>query len=151
MPLYILNINGHRHEVDVDSDKPLLWILRDELKLTGTKYGCGIGLCGTCTVQVKGRPVRSCSIPISAIGKNKIITIEGLAMDKSNPIFTAWIELNVPQCGFCHSGQIVTADALLKNKSNPSDAEIDDAMSGVLCRCGTYERIRKAIKHVESL
>ncbi len=149
MPLYNININGTRYEVDVESNKPLLWVLRDELNLTGTKYGCGVGQCGACTVHLNDTPVRSCSYVISGVGDNKIVTIEGLAENGPQEIFDAWVDLNVPQCGFCQTGQIMSAVALLRNNSKPSDEDIDKAMSGNICRCGTYYRIRKAIKNLD--
>jgi aerobic-type carbon monoxide dehydrogenase small subunit (CoxS/CutS family) len=134
------------HEVDVDVDKPLLWILRDELGLTGTKYGCGIGQCGACTVHLNGTPVRSCGITVSTVGDGKITTIEKVAEDKNHPVLKAWEEINVPQCGYCQTGQIMSAIALLKINEHPTDVDIDNAMNGNICRCGTYYRIRKAIK-----
>jgi isoquinoline 1-oxidoreductase subunit alpha len=140
-----LNVNGQDVEVDVEPDTPLLWVLRDSLGLTGTKYGCGMALCGACTVHLNGEPVRSCVTPVAAVGDNKITTIEGLSPDRSHPVQQAWIELDVPQCGYCQSGQIMSAVALLANNPKPSDADIDAAMSGNLCRCGTYQRIRAAI------
>ncbi len=141
-----LNVNGTDREVEVADDQPLLWVLRDELKLTGTKFGCGIAQCGACTVHLNGAPVRSCSVPAVAAVGQKITTIEGLAR---NGVLTAvqkaWIDHDVPQCGYCQAGQIMAATALLKNNPNPSDADIDAAMSGNLCRCATYTRIRRAI------
>ena len=142
-----LNVNGKDHDVDVPADTPLLWVLRDELKLVGTKFGCGVAQCGACTVQLNGAPVRSCSLPASAVAGQKITTIEGLAKGNAlTAVQKAWIEHDVPQCGYCQSGQIMSASALLAQNPNPSDADIDNAMSGNLCRCGTYVRIRKAIK-----
>jgi isoquinoline 1-oxidoreductase alpha subunit len=143
-----LNINGQDHVVDgIDEATPLLWVLRDHLNLVGTKYGCGVAQCGACTVHLNGNPVRSCSIPASAVAGQKITTIEGLACanGKLHPLQAAWIEHDVPQCGYCQAGQLMSAAALLKQKPNPTDADIDAAMSGNLCRCGTYPRIRKAI------
>ena len=140
-----LNVNGETHTVDVSPDTPLLWVLRDELGLTGTKYGCGEALCGVCTVLLNGAPVRSCVMPVSAVGGSRVVTIEGLSPDGSHPVQKAWIEENVPQCGYCQPGQILAAVALLKQNSHPSDEDIDAAMSGLLCRCGTYQRIRRAI------
>lgn len=140
-----LSINGKSVEVDVDPETPLLWVLRDTLGLTGTKYGCGMALCGACTVHVDGEPLRSCVTPVSAIGEQKITTIEGLSSDRSHPVQQAWIALDVPQCGYCQSGQIMSAAALLAKKPKPTDADIDEAMAGNLCRCGTYPRIRAAI------
>jgi aerobic-type carbon monoxide dehydrogenase small subunit (CoxS/CutS family) len=140
-----LTVNGEEHTVDVALDTPLLWVLRDSLHLTGTKYGCGMALCGTCTVHLDGEPVRSCQTPLSAVAGRAVVTIEGLAANGDHPVQRAWIDEDVPQCGYCQSGQIMSAAALLANNSTPSDAEIDAAMIGNLCRCGTYGRIRKAI------
>ena len=140
-----LNINGRSHNVDVDPDTPLLWVLRDNLGLTGTKYGCGIAQCGSCTVHVNGEPVRSCNMPVSKIAGMKVTTIEGLSANSSHPLQKAWIASEVPQCGYCQSGQIMSAAALLARNKNPSDADINSAMSGNICRCGTYNRIRSAI------
>ena len=140
-----LNINGKSVDVDVDPEMPLLWVLRDVLGLTGTKFGCGMALCGACTVHLGGQAVRSCQTPISAVGDQPITTIEGLSKDRSHPVQQAWIELDVPQCGYCQSGQIMSASALLAVKPRPSDADIDAAMAGNICRCGTYQRIRAAI------
>lgn len=140
-----LTVNEKPLEVDVEPDTPLLWVLRDTLGLTGTKYGCGIALCGACTVHLDGEPVRSCVTPVSAIGDRKVTTIEGLSPDRSHPVQQAWIALDVPQCGYCQSGQIMSAAALLASNPHPTDADIDAAMSGNLCRCGTYQRIRAAI------
>lgn len=139
-----LTINGKQHEVDVEPDTPLLWVLRDNLNLTGTKYGCGIGQCGACTVLLNGQASRSCQIPASSCGNFDIVTIEGLSPDRSHPVQQAWIEEDVPQCGYCQSGQILAAVSLLKEKSNPTDQEIDTAMTNI-CRCGTYQRIRAAV------
>jgi len=141
-----LSINGARHEVDAPDDMPLLWLLRDKLNLVGTKYGCGIGLCGACTVLVNGAPVASCRVKASALQGKEILTIEGLSPDVSHPVQRAWNDEDVPQCGYCQAGQVLTAVALLRGNPDPDDAAIDAAMSGVLCRCGTYPRIRKAIK-----
>lgn len=139
-------INGRSVEVDVEPDTPLLWVLRDTLGLTGTKFGCGAALCGACTVHLDGAPIRSCITPVSAISEpQQITTIEGLSPDRSHPLQQAWIELDVPQCGYCQSGQLMTAAALLATTPSPTDAEIDAAMAGNICRCGTYVRIRKAI------
>ena len=146
-----LNVNDKAVAVDVEPDMPLLWVLRDTLGLTGTKYGCGAALCGACTVHLAGEPVRSCVTPVSAVGERQVTTIEGLSRDRSHPVQKAWLELDVPQCGYCQSGQIMSAVALLAKKPNPTDADIDDAMSGNICRCGTYQRIRKAIHHAASL
>ncbi len=138
-------LNGKSQTVDVSPDMPLLWVLRDTLSMTGTKFGCGMALCGACTVHINGEASRSCMTPIASVAGKKITTIEGLSADGSHPVQQAWMEEDVPQCGYCQSGQIMSAVALLAKKSNPSDAEIDDAMSGNICRCGTYQRIRKAI------
>ena len=140
-----LTINGQVHAVDADPAMPLLWAIRDLVGLTGTKFGCGKALCGACTVHVDGEPVRACSYPVSAAAGRKITTIEGLSENGSHPVQVAWRELNVPQCGYCQSGQIMSAAALLARNPRPSDADIDTAMSGNLCRCGTYTRIRAAI------
>lgn len=141
-----LNVNGRSIEVDVDPQTPLLWVLRDTVGLTGTKYGCGMALCGACTVHLDGEPIRSCVTPVSAIGDQKITTIEGLSKDRSHPVQQAWMEIDVPQCGYCQSGQIMQAASLLKEHAKPTDAQIDEAMQGNICRCGTYGRIRSAIK-----
>jgi aerobic-type carbon monoxide dehydrogenase small subunit (CoxS/CutS family) len=141
-----LNINGKDRDIDMEPDTPLLWALRDGLQLTGTKYGCGIAQCGACVVLVDGQPIRSCVTPISSLSGKQIITIEGLSPDRSHPVQQAWIEEEVPQCGYCQSGQILSAVALLEGNPSPSDAEIDHALGDVLCRCGTYPRIRKAIR-----
>lgn len=141
-----ININQTVHDIDIDPDTPLLWVLRDHLDLTGTKYGCGIGVCGSCTVLVDGLPVKSCITPASAVEDQEILTIEGVSNDSSHPVQQAWEDIQVPQCGYCQSGQILTAIALLNNNEHPSDRDIDQAMSGVLCRCGTYPRVRQAIK-----
>jgi isoquinoline 1-oxidoreductase alpha subunit len=146
-----LNVNGKDTEIDVDPDMPLLWVLRDTLGLTGTKFGCGMALCGACTVHLDGQPIRSCVTPVSAIGSKAVTTIEGLSTDRSHPVQRAWIELDVPQCGYCQSGQIMSAAALLAHTAEPSDADIDTAMSGNLCRCGTYQRIRAAIHRAAQL
>jgi len=141
-----LSINGSQHTIDVSEDMPLLWALRDVLNFTGTKYGCGIGTCGTCTVLVNGIPIRSCVMPAVAATGAEITTIEGLDPAGMHPVQRAWNDEDVPQCGYCQGGQILTATALLSRTLRPSDGDINDAMSGVLCRCGTYPRIRKAIK-----
>ena len=146
-----LNVNGRSIEVDVDPQTPLLWVLRDTVGLTGTKYGCGMALCGACTVHLDGEPVRSCVTPVSAIGDQKITTIEGLSKDRSHPVQKAWMEIDVPQCGYCQSGQIMSAAALLAKTPKPTDADIDAAMSGNICRCGTYQRIRAAIHRAAEL
>jgi isoquinoline 1-oxidoreductase subunit alpha len=142
--MYKLNVNGKVQNVDAEDDMPLLWVLREILGMTGTKYGCGIAQCGACTVYLDGNPVRSCAIPGSALAGANITTIEGLSETVSHPIQKAWAELDVPQCGYCQSGQIMAAAALLKNKPKPTDADIDAAMTNI-CRCGTYQRIRAAI------
>jgi len=142
--MVVLNINGSEHSIDVEADTPLLWALRDELQLTGTKFGCGEGLCGACTVLLNGKPVRSCVVPVSAVAGQPIVTIEGLSKDKSHPVQRAWIAESVPQCGYCQSGMILSTVALLNSKPNPTDAEIDMAVTNI-CRCGTYNRVRKAI------
>jgi isoquinoline 1-oxidoreductase subunit alpha len=138
-------LNGKSQTVDVSPDMPLLWVLRDTLNMTGTKFGCGASLCGACTVHINDQPARSCQTPISSVSGKRVLTIEGLSEDGSHPVQKAWIEEDVPQCGYCQSGQIMSAVALLSKKPHPTDADIDDAMSGNICRCGTYQRIRKAI------
>ena len=142
----LLKINNTEHTVTASSDTPLLWVLRDNLNLTGTKYSCGIGICGNCTVLVDGNPVRSCITPIASVEGKAITTIEGVSEENSHPVQQAWVSLQVPQCGYCQSGQILTAIALLSGNDNPTDDDIDRAMSTVLCRCGTYPRIRQAIR-----
>lgn len=146
-----INVNGQPKEVTADPSTPLLWVLRDELGMTGTKFGCGIAQCGSCTVHVDGVPTRSCSVPISAVGDKQVTTIEGLSTDGSHPVQKAWVELQVPQCGYCQSGQIMSAVALLETKADPTDADIDQAMNGNICRCGTYQRIRAAIHRAAEL
>jgi len=146
-----LHINGTDHQLECDEQMPLLWALRDILNFTGTKYGCGKGLCGACTVHANGQPIRSCSTPISALVNKKITTIEGLSESGDHVVQQAWQELNVPQCGYCQSGQIMSAVSLLKNKPKPTDEDIDLAMSGNICRCGTYLRIKQAIKQASDL
>ena len=142
-----LKVNGSSYEIDADESTPLLWIIREQLGMTGTKYGCGIAQCGSCTVQIDGNPVRSCVMPLSAVSdKNEITTIEGLSVDGSHPVQQAWQEITVPQCGYCQSGQIMSAVALLEKNDAPSDNEIDKAMAGNICRCGTYPRIVRAIE-----
>jgi isoquinoline 1-oxidoreductase subunit alpha len=143
--LATLNINGTATEVDVDPDTPLLWALRDTLGFTGTKFGCGQGLCGACTVHMNGIAIRSCQTPVSAVGNAAITTVEGLSSDRSHPVQRAWLEIDVPQCGYCQSGQMMAAAALLATNPNPTDADIDAAMAGNICRCGTYVRIRAAV------
>ena len=145
MAKYTLNLNGKPTTLEAEPNMPLLWAIRDVIGLTGTKYGCGISMCGACTVHLNGQPIRSCSMPISQVKKGKITTIEGLSPDTNHIVQKAWIAEQVPQCGYCQSGQIMSAVALLKTNPNPTDADIDTAMSGNLCRCGTYQRIRKAI------
>jgi isoquinoline 1-oxidoreductase alpha subunit len=140
-----LTVNGESRELDVDPDMPLLWAIRDHLELTGTKFGCGMALCGACTVHIDGQPTRSCVTPVSAVAGKNVITIEGLATAAGQAVQQAWIALDVPQCGYCQSGQIMSAAALLGANPQPSDADIDAAMSGNICRCGTYVRIRAAI------
>jgi len=145
------NLNGRDISVEVDADMPLLWVLRDTLGLTGTKFGCARALCGACTVHLEGAPLRSCVTPASAASGRRVTTIEGLSPDSSHPVQRAWIELDVPQCGYCQSGQIMSAAALLASHPRPTDAEIDTAMSGNICRCGTYQRIRAAIHRAAAL
>ena len=145
-----LTVNGKTRQVAVDPDTPLLWVIRDELELTGTKFGCGIAQCGACTVHVDGNPTRSCSFPVSAAAGKKITTIEGLAKDASRPVQQAWLEIDVPQCGYCQSGQIMAAVAFLKNNPKPTDADIDKSMTNI-CRCGTYPRIKQAIHRAAEL
>ncbi len=150
MPSYTLTINAIKRTVSADSDTPLLWVLRDNLNLTGTKYGCGKGICGTCTVHYNGTAVRSCALPITSVLEGNIVTIEGLSENESHPVQKAWMELDVPQCGYCQSGQIMAAADLLSKNENPTDKDINAIMQGMLCRCGTYSRIRKAIHLVAS-
>jgi len=140
------NLNGKQVTVKAEPDTPLLWVIRDEIGLTGTKFGCGMALCGACTVQLDGAPVRSCQTPVSAAAGKKVATVESLSKDNSHPLQKAWIAHDVPQCGYCQSGQLMSAAALLRTNKNPSDADIENAMSGNICRCGTYNRIRAAIK-----
>ncbi len=146
MSRFNLSVNGQNVEVDVDPNTPVLWVLRDHLKLIGTKFGCGMAQCGACTIHLAGNAVRSCVLPISGVGDQAITTIEGLSSEGTHPVQQAWLEHDVPQCGYCQAGQIMSAAALLKSNSNPSDAEIDAAMDGNICRCGTYTRIHAAIK-----
>lgn len=148
---YKLTVNGQPTTVDVPPDMPLLWVLRDVLNLRGTKYGCGIGQCAGCTVQLNGKATRSCQMPISAVANQTVLTIEGLSADGSHPVQVAWEEIDVPQCGYCQAGQMMAAAALLAKKPNPTDSDIDSAMNGNLCRCGTYLRIRKAIHRAAAL
>jgi len=147
MTTYVLNVNGERKQVNVDPSTPLLWVLREELKMTGTKYGCGISACGACTVHVAGIATRSCVVPVSLIGDRAIVTIEGIGNDRvGRAVQDAWVEKDVVQCGYCQSGQIMSACALLKANPKPTDANIEESMGGNICRCGTYFRIREAIK-----
>jgi aerobic-type carbon monoxide dehydrogenase small subunit (CoxS/CutS family) len=146
MATFQILVNGTMRQLEVAPDTPLLWVLRDHLQLTGTKYGCGIAQCGACTVHLNGIAVRSCQLPVSAIGDQAVITIEGLSENGDHPVQRAWLELDVPQCGYCQAGQIMSAAALLNSAPQPTDAEIDAAMHGNICRCGTYTRIKKAIK-----
>jgi len=141
-----LKVNGVSREFDGEPDMPLLWYLRDELRLTGTKFGCGEGLCGACTVHVNGAAARSCQLPMQSVAGKAVVTIEGLSAKADHPVQQAWRQTNVPQCGYCQSGQIMQAAALLRQKPRPTDADIDSAMKGNICRCGTYQRIREAIK-----
>lgn len=146
MAQFTLHVNGATRTVDVDPSTPMLWVLRDHLNLVGTKYGCGIAQCGACTIHLSGVAVRSCQLPISAVGSSKVLTIEGLSEHGDHPVQVAWIKQDVPQCGYCQSGQIMTATALLNQNPNPTDQEIESAMADNLCRCGTYIRIKKAVK-----
>ena len=146
MAIFNLNVNGKKHEVDVDPTTPILWVLRDHLHLVGTKYGCGIAMCGSCTIHLDGDAVRSCTLAVSSVGDRSIVTIEGLSENGTHPVQKAWLEHDVPQCGYCQAGQIMTAAALLKENRKPTDEDIDLAMNGNICRCGTYTRIKQAIK-----
>ncbi len=146
MAKFNLNINGEQREADVDPSTPILWVLRDHLKLVGTKYGCGIAQCGACTIHVDGTAVRACQLTVSSVGDQKITTIEGLSETGDHPVQQAWLEMDVPQCGYCQAGQIMTAAAFLEKNPNPSDTEVEMAMNGNICRCGTYTRIKKAVK-----
>ena len=150
MSSFNLNVNGKNLQVDVDADTPILWVLRDSLNLVGTKFGCGIAQCGACTIHLDGEAARSCSLPISAVADKKITTIEGLSEDGNHPLQEAWREHDVPQCGYCQAGQIMSAAALLEKNASPSDQDIDNAMRGNICRCGTYNRIKAAIKTAAS-
>ena len=141
-----LNVNGKTHQVDVSPDTPLLWVIRESIGLTGTKYGCGMAQCGACTVLLDGEPTRSCITPVSAIGAKKVATVESLPSDGTHPLQKAWLELDVPQCGYCQAGQLMAASSLLTKTPHPTDAQIDQAMTGNICRCGTYLRIKAAIK-----
>ena len=146
MAQYTLFVNGETKTVEVDPSTPMLWVLRDHLDLVGTKFGCGIAQCGACTIHLNGTAVRSCQLPVSAVGNGEVITIEGLSENGDHPVQLAWIKQDVPQCGYCQAGQIMTATALLKQNPSPTDEEIESAMTGNLCRCGTYVRIKKAVK-----
>jgi len=146
MAEFNVTINGEKHRLELDPNTPLLWVLRDHLNLPGTKYGCGVGQCGSCTVHFNGSAIRSCQLPISSVADNEITTIEGLSKDGDHPVQKAWLEHDVPQCGYCQAGQIMSAAALLKNNPSPSDEEIENGMNGNICRCGTYTRIKAAIK-----
>jgi len=149
MAVFNLLVNGERQTVDVAPDTPLLWVLRDHLDLTGTKYSCGIAACGTCTVHLDGQPIRSCATPIEAVGERAVTTIEGLSSEGDHPLQVAWLEEQTPQCGYCHPGFLMQAASLLEENPHPTDEEIDRYFAGNLCRCGTYQRIRKAIRRVE--
>ena len=146
MAAYNLSVNGKTYRVEVDPDTPMLWVLRDNLKMTGTKFGCGLGQCGACTIHIDGNAVRSCMVAVSDAGDQKITTIEGLSENGEHPVQKAWLENDVSQCGYCQPGQVMTAVALLKSNPNPSDLQIEAAMAGNICRCGTYQRIKDAIK-----
>ena len=146
MATFTLKINGTTKSIDVDPTTPMLWVLRDHFKLVGTKYGCGIAQCGACTIHLGDNAVRSCQLPVSAVGDQSITTIEGLSENGDHAVQKAWLEIDVPQCGYCQAGQIMTASAFLKSNPKPSDAEIESAMNGNICRCGTYTRIKKAVK-----
>jgi len=150
MAEFSINVNNQEHSVSVDADTPILWVLRDELNLVGTKFGCGIGQCGACTIHVDGQAIRSCSLPIGSV-KGKITTIEGLSEKGDHPVQKAWKQHDVPQCGYCQTGQMMTAAALLKSNKNPNEEEIKMAMHGNICRCGTYLRIREAVKTASKL
>jgi isoquinoline 1-oxidoreductase subunit alpha len=146
MAIFSLNVNGKKQEVDVDASTPVLWVLRDHLNLVGTKFGCGMAQCGACTIHLDGTATRSCMLPISSVGDQKVTTIEGLSEKGDHPVQKAWLEHDVPQCGYCQAGQIMSAAALLKENPNPSDEQIETAMNGNICRCGTYVRIKAAVK-----
>ena len=148
---FTLEVNGSAYTIDVEPDTPLLWVLRDSIKITGTKYGCGIAACGACSVHIDGRLEKSCQIPVGEVVGKRITTIEGLSADSRHPVQLAWVELDVPQCGYCQSGQIMAAAALLSTNPKPSDTDIDAAMAGNLCRCGTYQRIRKAVRRAAEI
>tara|TARA_S200000501_G_scaffold366500_1_gene401319 strand:+ start:1438 stop:1893 length:456 start_codon:yes stop_codon:yes gene_type:complete len=151
MKIFSISINGKTHEVNADPSTPMLWVLRDHLDMTGTKFGCGIAQCGACTVHLDGVAVRSCQLPVAAIDGQEVTTIEGLSENADHPVQQAWLEHDVPQCGYCQAGQIMTAAALLKQNSNPNDQEIENAMHGNICRCGTYTRIKAAVKTASKL
>ena len=151
MKIFSISINGKTHEVNADPSTPMLWVLRDHLDMTGTKFGCGIAQCGACTVHLDGVAVRSCQLPVAAIDCQEVTTIEGLSENGDHPVQQAWLEHDVPQCGYCQAGQIMTAAALLKQNSNPNDQEIENAMHGNICRCGTYTRIKAAVKTASKL
>jgi len=151
MKIFSISINGKTHEVNADPSTPMLWVLRDHLDMTGTKFGCGIAQCGACTVHLDGVAVRSCQLPVAAIDGQEVTTIEGLSENGDHPVQQAWLEHDVPQCGYCQAGQIMTAAALLKQNSNPNDQEIENAMHGNICRCGTYTRIKAAVKTASKL
>lgn len=146
MATFNLTVNGQQHQVDVDPNTPMLWVLRDHLKLVGTKYGCGVAACGACTIHLGDMAMRSCQLPVSQVGNQPVTTIEGLSENGDHPVQKAWLEVDVPQCGYCQAGQIMNASALLKANPNPSDEDIEAAMNGNICRCGTYVRIKQAIK-----
>ncbi len=146
MAIFSLNVNGKKQEVDVDPNTPVLWVLRDHLNLVGTKFGCGIAQCGACTIHLDGTATRSCMLPVSSVGNQKVTTIEGLSESGDHPVQKAWLEHDVPQCGYCQAGQIMSAAALLEENPNPSDEQIETAMNGNICRCGTYVRIKAAVK-----
>jgi len=146
MATFTIKVNGKKHDLDVDPSTPILWVLRDHLNMVGTKYGCGIAQCGACTIHLDGAAMRSCILPISSVVGKEITTIEGLSKNGDHPVQKAWLEHDVPQCGYCQAGQLMSASALLNDNPSPSDKEIDSAMSGNICRCGTYTRIKKAIK-----
>ncbi len=148
--MVVISVNGKRHELDIEPETPLLWVIRDELGMTGTKFGCGIAQCGACTVQVNGVAQRSCVTPVASVAGKEVTTIEGLSPDVSHPVQQAWLEIDVPQCGYCQSGQIMAAAAFLKTNPAPTDAEIDEGLTN-LCRCGTYPRIRKAVHRAAAL
>jgi isoquinoline 1-oxidoreductase alpha subunit len=148
MAKYSIKVNGKLRQIEVDASTPMLWVLRDHLNLQGTKYGCGMAMCGACTIHLNGQPVRSCQLPVSAVGKQEITTIEGLSVKGDHPVQKAWLAHDVAQCGYCQSGQIMSAVALLRGNPSPSDEEIESFMSGNICRCGTYLRIREAIRSV---